>query len=193
MSNIWQAMEDDQSEAEKQQDYNKYVGQTLTVTTSGWGFSYRESRRDVLITEYSPDGYDGKPGFRCAGKKNPEFNDYVSVESFFDTTGRLPPLPEENVSYGHTDSPADEFDMVSKPNHYQLFPEYSLEVKHINKRLLDKIGQSDFDMSLYEAGWYQQAMQYLMRFHTKNGLEDIKKGIQTLQFVVDSMEERGVK
>lgn len=33
-------------------------------------------------------------------------------------------------------------------------------------------------------------MQYFMRAHKKNGLEDYKKGIQTMQFVVDSMCER---
>lgn len=79
-------------------------------------------------------------------------------------------------------------DMVKKPNHYQLLPEY--EVKDINKALLDKIEESDFEMSLYQAGWYQQAMQYFMRFYAKNGLEDLKKGIQTMQFVVDDLERQ---
>lgn len=77
---------------------------------------------------------------------------------------------------------------VSKPSHYQLLPEY--EVKDVNKALLNKIEESDFDMNLYEAGWYQQAMQYFMRFHAKNGVEDLQKGVQTMQFVLDSMKER---
>lgn len=79
-------------------------------------------------------------------------------------------------------------DMVKKPNHYQLLPEY--EVKDVNKALLDKIESSDFDMSLYEAGWYQQAMQYFMRFYAKNGLEDLEKGVETMQFVIDSLKQR---
>jgi len=79
-------------------------------------------------------------------------------------------------------------DVVKKPNHYQLLPEY--EVKDINKALLDKIESSGYDISLYEAGWFQQSMQYFLRFYAKNGIEDLEKGIETMQFVVDSMKER---
>ena len=73
-----------------------------------------------------------------------------------------------------------------KPSHYQVLPEY--RVKDINKALLDKIQESDFEMSLNEAGWYQQSMQYFMRFYAKNGLEDLKKGVETMQIVIDSLE-----
>lgn len=79
-------------------------------------------------------------------------------------------------------------DMVKKPNHYQLLPEY--EVKDVIKALLDKIEASDFDMTYYEAGFFQQSMQYFMRFYAKNELEDLKKGVETMQFVINSMEER---
>lgn len=81
-------------------------------------------------------------------------------------------------------------DMVVSPKHYQLFPEFNLEVKDINKRILDNMEESGFDITLYEAGWYQQSMQYFERFYLKNGIEDLKKGIQTMQFVIDSMERR---
>ena len=50
--------------------------------------------------------------------------------------------------------------------------------------------ESNFDITLYEAGWYQQSMQYFERFYLKNGIEDLKKGIQTMQFIIDSMEQR---
>ena len=83
-----------------------------------------------------------------------------------------------------------EQDMVNKPKHYQLFPEHNLEVKDINKRILDNMESSGFNITLYEAGWYQQAMQYFERCYLKNGLEDLEKGIVTMQFVVDSMKER---
>lgn len=82
----------------------------------------------------------------------------------------------------------DSEDMVKRPNHYRLLPEY--EVKDVNKALLDKIQESDFDMSLYEAGWYQQAMQYFLRFYGKGGLQDLEKGVETMQFVIDSLKER---
>lgn len=81
-------------------------------------------------------------------------------------------------------------DMVVSPKHYQLFPEFTLEIKDINKRILDNMEESGFDITLYEAGWYQQSMQYFERFYLKNGIEDLKKGIQTMQFVIDSMEQR---
>ena len=81
-------------------------------------------------------------------------------------------------------------DMIVSPKHYQLFPEFNLEIKDINKRILDNMEESSFDITLYEAGWYQQSMQYFERFYLKNGIEDLKKGIQTMQFVIDSMEQR---
>ena len=81
-------------------------------------------------------------------------------------------------------------DMVNKPKHYQLFPEHNLEIKDINKRILDNMEESGFNITLYEAGWYQQAMQYFERCYLKNGLEDLEKGIVTMQFVVDSMKDR---
>ena len=79
---------------------------------------------------------------------------------------------------------------VLSPSHYQLFPEFNLEVKDVNKRLLSKIEDSDFDMNLFEAGWYQQAMQYFFRFYAKNGINDLEKGINSLQIMIDSYKER---
>ena len=81
-------------------------------------------------------------------------------------------------------------DVIKQPPHYLLFPEHSLEVVDINKRLLDRIEASDMDMSLYEAGWLQQSMQYIMRCYAKNGWEDIEKAYETLGFVIDSYKSR---
>lgn len=97
-------------------------------------------------------------------------------------------VPESYRYLNNEKKEPDSSDMVAKPSHYQLLPEY--EVKDVMKALLDKIEASDFDMSYYEAGWYQQSMQYFLRFHGKNGLEDLEKGLQTMQFVVDSLKER---
>ena len=77
---------------------------------------------------------------------------------------------------------------IDKPDYYQLLPEY--QVSDINKALLDKIEQSDFDMTLNEAGWFQQAMQYLMRFYGKNGIDDLEKGVYALNTVIQSLKER---
>lgn len=79
---------------------------------------------------------------------------------------------------------------VTKPKHYQIFPEFDIEVKDINERLLDNIQESDFDMSLFEAGWYQQAMQYFLRFYAKNGINDIEKGINSMQIFINSYKMR---
>ena len=97
-------------------------------------------------------------------------------------------VKDEMVEQIRSETPVSSDDMVAKPSHYQLLPEY--EVKDVMKALLDKIEASNFDMSYYEAGWYQQSMQYFLRFHGKNGLEDLEKGLQTMQFVVDSLKER---
>lgn len=99
-----------------------------------------------------------------------------------------PQVIQETLTHHMEDS--GEYDVVKSPKHYQLFPEYSLEIKDVNKRILDNIQSSEFDMTFYEAGWYQQSMQYFERFYEKNGLEDLEKGIQTMQFVVDSMKKR---
>lgn len=77
-------------------------------------------------------------------------------------------------------------DIVKHPPHYMMFPEHNLEVKHINKRLLDNIEASDMQMSYYEAGWFQQAMQYLLRCYAKGGWQDIEKAIETLNIAVES-------
>lgn len=87
------------------------------------------------------------------------------------------------------DTPVEQ-DMVKNPNHYQLLPEHGLEVKDVLKAVLNKIEQSDFDMNLYEAGWYQQSMQYFLRFCDKNGVQDLEKGVQTMRFVLESIKER---
>ena len=73
-------------------------------------------------------------------------------------------------------------DLVKRPNHYQLLPEY--EVKEVIKALLDKIDESDFEMSSYQTGWLQQALQYQLRFYAKNGWEDLEKAYETLGFVL---------
>lgn len=83
-----------------------------------------------------------------------------------------------------------EHNNVHKPSHYQVFPEHNLEVKDILKRILDNIEKSSFDMTLDEAGWWQQAMQYFMRFAEKNGIEDLKKGQYAMDIVIKSMEQR---
>ena len=81
-----------------------------------------------------------------------------------------------------------EDDTVKRPSHYQLLPEY--EVKDVIKALLDKIDESDFEMSSYECGWLQQSLQYTFRFYAKNKLEDLEKAHETLGFVIEEMKRK---
>lgn len=102
----------------------------------------------------------------------------------------LYPCPDISKIKDGTDISKGLEETVLSPSHYQLFPEFDLEVKDVNKRLLGKIEDSDFDMNLFEAGWYQQAMQYFFRFYAKNGINDLEKGINSLQIMIDSHKER---
>lgn len=102
------------------------------------------------------------------------------TESDLGETDTTPPVSEEN------DVEASEIgqDLVKKPNHYMLFPEHSLEVKHITKRVLDRIDVSDMDLSLNQAGWLQQALQYLLRCYAKGGKQDIEKAKEALEILL---------
>ena len=146
---------------------------TETSFVNGWIATYEmlSPSDKTLLWSMSPDeSYVDEEG---------DFNRYAWDEQ--EEIERIRSLPDDENLVN---------DVVKSPKHYRLFEEFGLEIKDVNKRILDNIEKSDFDMTLYEAGWLQQALQYQMRAHEKNGLEDYKKAIQTLQFVVDSMEER---
>ena len=139
----------------------------------------KDSAEKVIIPATTTDCYskilDKMPNFSLEGESSKKWVDTLS-----ESVSNIPEDTEET----------QKTDMVVSPKHYQLFPEFNLEIKDINKRILDNMEESSFDITLYEAGWYQQSMQYFERFYLKNGIEDLKKGIQTMQFVIDSMEQR---
>lgn len=166
--------------------------QLFVVTSDDFEFP----KHTVFLAEYDEDRDDFQI-IDCDG--NWRFVDYLSMKDFCKIEDYTPnkgiyfdgvAQQSEKFKEAFSTSCCGENDVVKKPTHYQLFPEHNLEVKDINKRLLDRIEESDFDMTLYEAGWYQQAMQYFQRFYAKNGIEDIEKGIQTMQFVLDSWKNR---
>lgn len=74
---------------------------------------------------------------------------------------------------------------VAKPSHYQILP--GIEVRDICNTLADQLSDKGFKGSFI--GEYMQVMQYLMRFHKKNGLEDIKKAQYLLNKLVDNYTE----
>ena len=114
------------------------------------------------------------------------------VEGFYvmvrDDVGESYPLYLHPQEFELLSEPVDKLRQIDKPDYYQILPEY--QVLDINKALLDKIQDSDFDLTLNEAGWYQQAMQYFMRFFAKNGIDDLEKGVYAMGIVIESLKER---
>lgn len=87
-----------------------------------------------------------------------------------------------------------QYDTVSKPKHYMLFPEKDIEVRDVLAVLADKIKMSDNRVPLWEIAPlfeadYVQLMQYLMRFMDKNGVEDLKKARWYLDKLIDAYDE----
>lgn len=103
-----------------------------------------------------------------------------SLNEFFDDF-ELVATAQEVVDHAATT-----LDMVNQPNHYMLFPRQGIEVKDICKAVFDNMDKSNMSVSSYEAGYIQQAMQYLLRFPGKGQWQDIEKCIKTLQFAIDS-------
>ena len=86
-----------------------------------------------------------------------------------------------------------QYDAVSKPKHYMLFPEKNIEVRDVIEKLVEKvdkqIGQSVVPYSPLFNADYVQLMQYLMRFMDKNGVEDLKKARWYLDKLIDAYDE----
>ena len=81
-----------------------------------------------------------------------------------------------------TDTPEhevpEEFNVVTKPKHYQLFPELSIEVKHVVALLCNRLGTNGYNGAFIAD--FAQMLQYLMRFDEKNGKEDLEKAKEFL-------------
>lgn len=81
-------------------------------------------------------------------------------------------------------------DNINRPSHYMLFD--GIEVRDVIEKLVEKvakkIGQGEIPYSpLFEAD-YVQLMQYLMRFMSKNGVEDLKKARWYLDKMIQAYE-----
>lgn len=82
----------------------------------------------------------------------------------------------------------DVFNPVTKPKHYMLFPEHNIEVRDVIQRLVEKIEKDYSSPSGMFYADYVQAMQYIMRFMDKNGVEDLKKCRWYLNKMIEAME-----
>lgn len=83
------------------------------------------------------------------------------------------------------------YDAVGKPKHYMLFEEKGIEVRDVIEELVDRM---HLDLA-YPAGYplfdtdYVQMMQYLMRFMSKNGVEDLKKARWYLDKLIEAYDD----
>jgi hypothetical protein len=83
----------------------------------------------------------------------------------------------------------EDYDSVSKPKHYMLFPEKNIEVRDVIERLVVKIDDTSTEYFPMFTADYVQMMQYLMRFMDKNGVEDLKKARWYLDKLIDSYDK----
>lgn len=80
----------------------------------------------------------------------------------------------------------EEYDNVNKPKHYMLFPEHNIEVRDLMKLLADQLDYEGYSAMLISD--YIQAMQYLLRWHNKNGAEDVRKAKWYLDKVIEELD-----
>ena len=93
-------------------------------------------------------------------------------------------LLEEYVEVNTSIKEQQEFNVVTKPKHYQLIPEKNIEVKHIVAVLADRLGTNGYNGAFI--GDYVQLLQYLMRFDEKNGKEDLEKAKEFLSGMIEN-------
>jgi len=74
-------------------------------------------------------------------------------------------------------------DMVNSPKHYQLFPELNIEVKHVVAVLANRLGNNGYNGAFI--GEFVQMLQYVLRFDEKNGKEDLEKGRNFLNSMIE--------
>lgn len=104
------------------------------------------------------------------------FNRYVEDTTYFwDKENKVMEQPVYNT--------------VTKPKHYMLFEDKGIEVRDVITRLVEKM---DDDKGLYtgmDYADYVQAMQYVMRFMDKNGVEDIKKAVWYFNKIIERWDD----
>ena len=115
---------------------------------------------------------------------------YVLKEEKYDCPVAMPALgSKEKVNIPDTktsDSQQNQHDPVNKPKHYMLFPEKDIEVRDLMKVLADQLDMEYWHGMLVSD--YVQMMQYLLRWHKKNGLEDLEKAQWYLSKIIEQVK-----
>ncbi len=73
------------------------------------------------------------------------------------------------------------------PKHYDLFPEYGIQVRELMQVLCNKLDTQGYSGFLVSD--YVQAMQYFLRWFEKNGKEDVAKGVWYMNKIIQQLEE----
>lgn len=77
-----------------------------------------------------------------------------------------------------------EEDKVNNPNHYQ--GKFGLEA-------IDVVRNFAGDLIAVQGFYWGNAIKYLLRFQSKNGLEDLKKARKNLDWLIEEMEEENAE
>lgn len=75
-------------------------------------------------------------------------------------------------------------DKVNNPNHYR--GAFGLEAIEVVRNFAG-------DLSAVQGFYWGNAIKYLLRFQSKNGLEDLKKARKNLDWLIGEMEEENAK
>ncbi|CYV73628.1 gp29 [Streptococcus suis] len=73
----------------------------------------------------------------------------------------------------------EQFNNVTKPKHYQ--GKYGMEALDVVKNFIGNLAGEC-------AYYWGNAIKYMLRWHGKNGLEDLKKARQNLDWLIESLE-----
>ena len=115
---------------------------------------------------------------------------YIRKKEQYDYPVAIPILgSKEKVNISDTetsDNQQNQNDPVNKPKHYMLFPEKDIEVRDLMKVLAGQLDEEYWHGMLVSD--YVQMMQYLLRWHRKNGLEDLEKAQWYLSKIIEQVK-----
>ena len=161
---------------------NTYKGSTVTANKCNTCF-YMKMDKDLEAPCVTCNGYSNWVPFTIY--KNPQHGPTTLKECIDDWFKGSNGVTQEDFWA------TPEYDVVSKPKHYMLFPDKDIEVRDVIEKLVDKVYKSyetPKTMPMVIAD-YVQMMQYLMRFMDKNGVEDLKKARWYLDKLIDAYDE----
>ena len=113
--------------------------------------------------------------------------DYIrAIDRRFEEYNKCSTKRKEVDCQGDDKHKLEEYDNVNKPKHYMLFPEHNIEVRDLMKLLAGQLDYEGYSAMLISD--YIQAMQYLLRWHNKNGIEDVRKAKWYLDKIIEELD-----